>query len=262
VQVSTQNPMKNKLVKQDAPKEDSLTLLFKPYRGAIAAACTKHMSPERIISLARTCIKGNKDMANAEPLSVVAAVIKASQHGLEPGILNQAWIVPVNDRKAGKTYAEFWIGYHGYVELMYRSPKVVSVDAHEVYEGDIFEYEYGMHPKLKHIPSKAEPDPLKITHAYATVHLDNGGCIFRVLTRAQIDAVKKASRGADSPYSPWNKFYAEMCCKTAVRRVSKYAPLSAEVMKALNEDETVSTISPESAEIIDVPVSFEQANLT
>ena len=59
--------------------------------------------------------------------------------------------------------AQFQLGYRGLIDLARRTGEITSVYAHEVYEGDEFEYSYGLDKDLKHKPI-GEEDESKITH--------------------------------------------------------------------------------------------------
>lgn len=68
---------------------------------------------------------------------------------------------------------QFQVGYKGMIELVYRNPLVQTIQAHAVYENDLFEYELGFDAKLKHKPCLEERGDLLLF--YAVFKMTNGG---------------------------------------------------------------------------------------
>jgi hypothetical protein len=58
---------------------------------------------------------------------------------------------------------------------------------------------------------------------------------FDVMSRAEIDAIRKRSKSADD--GPWVTDYAAMAIKTVVRRLFKFLPVSIEMQSAVSLDE-------------------------
>ena len=87
--------------------------------------------------------------ANASPkimqctnASIADCVCKMLMHQLAPGGSRpQVYIIPSDNRRAGKTEARFQISYHGYKELAMRSGLYTSIKVQCIYRGDSFEYE-------------------------------------------------------------------------------------------------------------------------
>lgn len=141
---------------------------------------------------------------------------------------------------------QFQLGYKGLIDLAYRSGEVSSIQAHEVHENDVFEYEYGLDPKLKHVP--AQKDRGNVIMYYAVLKLKNGGVGFEVMSR---DDVEKFAMKKSKAYSsgPWQTDFDEMAKKTVLKKVLKYAPLKTEFARAVATDETVkSTLSDHMAD--------------
>jgi len=155
--------------------------------------------------------------------------VLSSTLGLEPETpLGHAYLVPYRNNKTGQKEAQFIIGYKGLADLMYRSGKVESIEAHAVYENDDFKFELGSNSYISHKP-KLTGDRGKILCAYAVVHVKGSSKpVIEIVGQAEIDLAKSKSMSANSDYSPWNQFPAEMWKKTAVRRIAKLLPLSIE----------------------------------
>ncbi len=200
-------------------------------RDSIAAALPKHLTPDRIMRVALTELRTNPNLLRCDPQSLVASIVKASQLGLEVGsALGSAYLVPYGPE------ATLIVGYRGLIQLARRSGEIVSLTARVVYEKDAFELEYGLEERLRHVPS-TDPEQGPITHAYAVAKLVDGGVQFDVMTKAEVDAIRKRSRAGSS--GPWVTDYAEMARKTVVRRLAKYLPLSVELADAIMADQDV-----------------------
>ena len=218
-----------------------LSKLFSTYRNQIAKAIPRHLTPERMIAQATTLVSTTPEIAECSAASIIGSVLQASILGFQPvAALGQCYLVPFNNRKSGKREAQFLIGYKGYIDLARRSGNIKTIYAQAVYTNDRFEYEFGLTPSVKHVPTQ-DADRGALTHTYAVAHFTNGGYSFEVMTKAEIDAVRRTSAAGKSAYSPWNNFYDEMAKKTVVRRLSKYLPLSVDSQQAIAADEVVIT---------------------
>ena len=213
-------------------------------KASIAAALPKHVSADRLSRVALSELRTNPMLLNCQPASLMNAVVKASQLGLEVGgALGHAYLVPY------KTEATLIIGYRGLIALARRSGEIQSITAHVVHANDVFELEFGLNEKLRHVPSL--DDPGAVTHAYAIAKLMGGGVQYDVMTRAEIEAIRKRSRAGNS--GPWVSDYEEMARKTVVRRLCKYLPISIELADALAmDDDRVEIDITESASVVDL----------
>jgi recombination protein RecT len=97
-------------------------------------------------------------------------------------------------------------------------------------------------------------DPGKSIAYYAVVTMADGEKVFDVMSRDQVDAIKKRSKAVQGGKpTPWDTDYEEMAKKTVFKRLAKLLPLSPDVAIAFSADETTkNTISPNIAEDIDV----------
>ena len=202
---------------------------------AIKTVLPKHMTPERMMRIAFTAISRSPQLARCTPLSLLNAVIEASMLGLEVNTpLGQASMVPFWNGKNQQTEAQLIVEYKGKIELAYRSGMVKSFQAHPAFEKDKFNYEYGLNPDLKHVPSK-EKDRGKLIAAYAVVNYLNGGVDFEVIEEAEAMQAKAKSASAKqddknkTTLSVWNsEDEPAMWVKTAVHRLFKRIPKSPE----------------------------------
>ena len=68
--------------------------LLEQNREAVMNALPKHMSVDRIMRIALTAFRRNDALQKCNPLSVLSAVVQASQLGLEIGQNGEAFLVP------------------------------------------------------------------------------------------------------------------------------------------------------------------------
>ncbi len=210
----------------------------------IRRALPKHLDPDRLARVALTTIRTNPKLLECNIGSLMAAVMQAAQLGLEPGILGHCYIIPY-----GKE-AQFIIGYRGFIDLARRSGNIQSIASHEVCEGDEFQFEYGLDEKLCHKPALKDRGEPYLYYAYAK--FKGGGHSIEVMSIEEIERIRGRSKAKDS--GPWITDYDEMAKKTVVRRLAKYLPISIEIMRGLEQDESVKTeITEDISEVIDIP---------
>ena len=197
------------------------------------------LTGERFTRMVLTAMNTNPELQECTPVSFLGAMMQAAQLGLEPNTpLGQAYLVPY--RNKGRLEAQFQIGYKGLIDLAYRSGEITDIAAHEVHENDIFEYELGLTPKLRHIPALTNRG--KVILYYAVFHTKSGGYGFEVMSTEDIqEHAKKFSRTAASKFSPWTVNFDEMAKKTVVKKVLKYAPIKTEFVRQVAQDETIKT---------------------
>lgn len=213
----------------------------------ISAVIPKQVSQERMFQLAVSAYNQTPELAKCTPVSVLSCILKCAALGVEPSAvdnLGRAYILPYNNRKTGHTEAQMILGYKGMIDLARRSGEIQDISARAVYEGDFFEYEFGLNEQLKHIPAQDnERTPNKLTHVYMVCHFKDGGHYIDVMTRSQVNAIRSRSKAGSSAYSPWSTDYEAMACKTVIRRAFKFLPVSVEAQKAAATDEATPTIS-------------------
>ena len=246
------NPKTGGLVKKQAQmqeaekKDNSMVGLIRRMEPQIRKALPSVITPERFTRIVLTALSSNPKLQACTPMSVMGAMMQAAQLGVEPNTpLGQAYLIPYGN------VCQFQLGYKGLIDLAYRSGEVSSIQAHEVHENDVFEYEYGLDPKLRHMPAQTDRGP--VTFYYAVLKLKNGGVGFEVMSR---DDVETFARKKSKAYSdgPWKTDFDEMAKKTVLKKVLKYAPLKTEFARAVASDESVKTMKmDEPADMLDAP---------
>ena len=215
---------------------------FEAGKSSMLAVLPKHVSADRMLSLALGALRANPKLMECTTESLMSAVVVSSQLGLEPNTpLGHAYLIPFENRRAGRTDVQFIPGYRGLIDLARRSGQIVSIASHAVCANDDFEFEYGLDEKLQHKPSLAERGP--IVGFYAVAKLKDGGHAFEVMSVEQVNAIRDKSQGYASAKRfnntnhPWFTYYEEMGRKTVLRRLFKYLPISIEMANAVRLDE-------------------------
>lgn len=216
------------------------------YKPTISQILPKHLRPEKIINIAINIITKSPKLAMCSVESIIGGIITSSILGLELNTpLQLAYLIPYKD-KNNNLYAEFMLGYKGMMELAYRNQRVKTIFTADVREGDEFYYEIGLNPTIKHVPNINERGNIRLVYAVAT--LNNGGTVFEILNKDQIEKIRAKSKAKNSPESPWNngniEDYAKMARKSALRSLfnSGAIPYSVE-MKYIEADQKTITLS-------------------
>jgi recombination protein RecT len=213
--------------------QKTITGLLEQMKGEIARCLPKHLSPERMARIAMTELRKNTKLSECDPMSFIAAIMQASQLGLEPGILGSCYLIPFFNSKLGKYECTFMPGYRGFLDLARRSGQITSLIARAVYANDVFEYEFGLKENIIHKPCMDDRGAL--VAVYAVALLKDGGHQFEVMSKREIDLIKDKSQGKNG--TPWTEYYDEMARKTVLRKLFKWLPCSVEMQKAVSLDE-------------------------
>ena len=188
--------------KQVAKRSDSFESVLKHAWPRMASVMPKHMSSERMYQLALSTYNQTPGLAECSPQSVLGCLMKCTALGLEPSAvdgLGRAYILPYYNKKTNHKEAQLIIGYRGYIDLARRSGQIVDISARAVHQGDLFEYEFGMSEYIRHVPSPEYDGTQPLTHVYMVAHFKDGGHYIDVMTRNEVDAIRKRSKVPVSP---------------------------------------------------------------
>lgn len=182
-----------------------------------------------IISL----VNANNQLKAADPKTVVAAAAMAASLDLP---INQnlgfAYIIPYGDK------AQFQMGYKGFIQLAIRTNQYATINATEVYEGELVSYNR-ITGVTEFDESKRKSD--KIVGYVAYFKLLSGFEKWLYMTTEQVAKhAKRYSKSYNRSSSPWTTHELEMSLKTVIKLLlSKYGILSVEMQKALETDQGV-----------------------
>lgn len=199
-------------------------------RQQFAAALPKHLTPERFARVAITALTRTPKLTECTQASLMKCLLDLSALGIEPDG-RRAHLIPY-----GNT-CTLIIDWKGLAELAMRSGVIAKLHADIVCENDVFAYNLG--EIVEHRIDWRKPRG-EMYAAYAMAVTKDGAVFVQVLTKDEIDGVRKRSKSSNN--GPWVTDYAEMAKKTAFRRLSKWLPLSAEFRDATEKDDDVQPI--------------------
>lgn len=233
---------------------------FEEGKKNLSLALPKHLTPDRVVRIALSALMKNPVLLQCSKESVWLCVSSAANLGLEVDLLGSAYLVPFRNNKLNRMDCQLIVGYQGLIDLCRRSGHIESLEAHVVYANDQFVLEHGLNPVLKHIPT-LEGEPGEFKFAYAVAQLKGGTKQYEVMTKRQIDEIRKRSKASSS--GPWVTDYDEMARKTVVRRLVKYLPKSIEMQNAIVlEEDGFSPIEDVPAEVIETRMTEEKTGQT
>lgn len=185
-------------------------------------------------------VMSNEMLNKADPSTVFNAAMMAATLNLPlNNNLGFAYIVPYNNRKAKRVEAQFQLGYKGFIQLAQRSGQFKTISAAPVYEGQLVKenpltgYEFDW-------SNKAGVDGAPIGYV-AYFQLLNGFESTLYMSTPEISAhANRYSQSFKNGYGVWADNFEAMAIKTVLKLLlSKYAPLSIDMMKAVEADQAV-----------------------
>jgi recombinational DNA repair protein RecT len=150
--------------------------------------------------------------------------------------MNQAHLIPYNNKKTGKLECQFQPGYKGLERLTQNSGEVITVEAEVVRERDAYVYKRGLHEVLEHTPYDKE-DAGEIIAAYAIATMRDRTKRFKWLWSWQIDKIKNQSQAGRKDQGPWVTHFDKMAEKTVKKALCRELPMSVEAQTAIKLDD-------------------------
>jgi recombination protein RecT len=181
-------------------------------------------------------ISQSDGLKKADPTSVYQAAAVAATLDLP---LNEnlgfAYIIPYNDKHKG-VVAQFQLGYKGFIQLAQRSGLFKSIYASSIMEGQIIEanpldgYKFDFNVKSDKVVGYAAK--FTLTNGFEAVYYMS----IEQLQKHGIMYSKQFKKGVGL----WKDNFDTMATKTVLKLLlSKYAPLSVEMQKAVVADQSV-----------------------
>lgn len=197
-------------------------------------------APQFITSVLQICAN-NKDLAEAEPSSIFNSAAMAATLDLAINAnLGFAYIIAYNQKQADGTWkkvAQFQMGYKGFIQLAQRSGQFQTIAATPIYEGQLIE----QNPLLGFRFDFTKKTSDKIIGYASYFRLLNG--FEKTLYVSSEDMKKhglKFSQTFKKGFGLWKDDFDSMAIKTVIKTLlSKYAPLSIEMQKAVIVDQSI-----------------------
>ena len=189
-------------------------------------------------------------LANADPKTVYMAALTSATLDLP---INQnlgfAYIVPYKN-KNWIHEAQFQMGYKGFIQLALRSGQFQTISATPVYEGQLVEE----NPLTWYVFDRKEKKSEVVIGYASYFKLLNWFEKTFYMTRAEIErhANLYSAQFKKSQSGLWKDKFDEMATKTVIKLLlSKFAPLSVEMQKAVIADQGV--LQDENFDEVDYP---------
>lgn len=181
-------------------------------RKTFQALLPKEITPDRMKALALTSMRKTPKLLLCDAHSILQCVYEAAKLGLSPDTASaDCHLIP----RKGK--ATFQVGYKGLMKLARRAVPNIPIKAEHVCANDLFDWEEGLVPILKHRRAPAG-ERGKVTHAYAIATMPSGP-VFKVVDEDDIRRARKTSFS-----TAWDHHTGAMFEKTAVKRLCKTLP--------------------------------------
>lgn len=190
------------------------------------------------------CVAQNSLLAKADVNTIYQAAMMAATLDLPiNNNLGFAYIIPYNEKVKGqngepdtwRNVAQFQLGYKGFIQLAQRSGQFKTISATPIYEGQLvannpltgFEFDFTVAPN---------GDPVGYAAFFSLL---NGFEKTLFMSRSELSS-HGAKYSKTFKYGVWNNNFDAMALKTVTKLLlSKYAPLSIEMQKAVNSDQAV-----------------------
>lgn len=227
----------------------------------VAGVLPRHLTPERMIQVAMVQCYRTPKLAECDPNTILAAVVRASSLGLdlEPAMC-EAYLIPRWNEKARANECQFQVGYQGLRKLALQGGQVAYIRTALVYDQDEFDYYFDPELHFRHRPAPTTGRG-PVVAAYSHAKLPTGDNLIEVMAVDEINAIMLRSKRAITnsktgycPTTPWDTDWGEMARKTLLRRHCKSLPRSTELDAALRyDDELYSNLTSETAGVVQAP---------
>lgn len=187
-----------------------------------AVALPRNIPPERFVRATETAVMRDLELLKCDRKSLFQAVMQSAESGLMPNGRDAALV-----RFKGQVQFIPMIG--GILKLMRNTGEIASIVCEIVGANDEFDYQLGDDPYITHKPNL--DDRGDVIAAYAVISTKDGAKYRDVMSRGEIEKVRRTSRAQNGP---WNTWFEEMAKKTVLRRLAKRCPLSTDKLLDLS----------------------------
>ena len=203
-----------------------------------AEALPSHIRPEHFQRAAMTALQQNAKLIEVDRRSLFTALKRCAQDGLIPDG-REAVLVIYRDRDRG-SIAQYQPMIAGIRKLVLQSGEISRFDQQIIYDGDVWDYEEGDNPHIKHRP--ALDNRGKPILVYSIAQFRDGTLSRDVMSVADVQKRREQSQAKDG--EAWRKWWDEMAFKTVAKHHAKRLPMSVEARNALARDDDGGTVMP------------------
>lgn len=189
-------------------------------------------------------VNSSQQLQDVDQTSVISSALVAATLDLPiDQNLGYAWVVPFKDRNRGfQKFAQFQLGYKGYIQLALRTGQYKRINATEVYEGEIQNWD-----RLTETYDRGDRVSDNVVGYLGYFELTNGFQKTVYWTKDEMEAHRikfNKSRTPKALTGVWKDNYDAMATKTVIRNLlSKWGILSIDMQTAVSKDETTQSVA-------------------
>lgn len=200
-----------------------------------------NVAVERIKNSAGFYISNRKDLMdldNVGKVNMLYGVLKEAMVGCEAG--TDYDIIPFKNKPTIIRKKEGWFK----IIDMIKPAEIVRFTNNVVFKGDEFEYN-PVTEDIKHNPKITSDKYEDIEYAYAYIRFANGFEKTIVMSKKDLDSIKKVSPSANTSFSPWTSMPIKMVKTKVVKELAKElftlfsGRVNSALSQAINSDEQV-----------------------
>lgn len=245
---------KKALMSQPLKSAANVQTLLDAYQDSFARVAPKTLDVQRMLRIAVMVASRNPKLRDATGMSLLGALMTASQMGLDIG-MGLAHLVPFkNQTQSGSYQTEVQLipDYKGLIELVTNTGRITAIRAVPVFIDDVkdgnFIYEEGAEPKLIHRPQSRSMNPEDLYAVYSVARYHDGFLDIELMFRNEIEMIRDRARAKKGP---WQTDYIEMAKKTVIKRHCKRLPKSLELVTAISLDDAAAMGVPQRIQVSD-----------
>ena len=173
----------------------------------------KDFNKARFVQNCMALINSNQDFNKFPPQAIIGNLIKAAYLSLD-FYNKEVWLIPYGGQ------LDFSISGKGMKKLakQHSTRPIRDIYAKVIRQGDeLVETVVNGEPSINFKPKMLNDG--EIIGAFAVCLFADGGMQYEILTKNEIDTIRRKSKAANSP--AWKDFYGEMARKSAMKRLCK-----------------------------------------
>ncbi len=185
------------------------------------------------IRCAAVAMASNGALASADRDSLIMSLTQCAKDGLvadnkEAAIVTfNTNVAPQGNPKQWVTKAQYMPMIDGVMKRARMSGQISVLSSKAVFNND--QFDYWMDENGEHINYRPTFKGGDMRLAFAFAKLNTGELIVEVMSKADIDKVRAASK--TGTYGPWKDWYERMACKAVMHRLAKRLPNASEIVE-------------------------------
>jgi len=216
----------------------NLAIIQKDLESSLVAAGVQSVLPDSVtmskfVQCSAIAMASSKDLAGADRDSLIMSLTNCAKDGLVPDN-KEAAIVTFNTNIAPNGQPKQWITKAQYMPMIdgvmkraRMSGQISLLSSKAVYSED--EFDYWMDENGEHINYRPKFQGGEVRLAFAFAKLTTGELIVEVMSKADIDRVRAASK--TGTYGPWKDWFDRMACKAVMHRLARRLPNASEIIE-------------------------------